>query len=179
MIVGIQRGSPASLLPHKTYVCFSHVIKGRDENTPYLAACLERDIRLIDYQRIIDPDTTKRRVSFGFYAGFAGVVDSLHALGQRFLSQGYSTPLLSMGRAFTYPSLEAARRALVEAGEEHARLGLLAPMCPLMFVFTGTGNVHRGAARGWPSSSCCIGCCTRLNCPTPPGCANTPKTRII
>jgi hypothetical protein len=40
------------LLPNKTYVLFSHTIKAQPENMPFLDACLERNVRLIDYECI-------------------------------------------------------------------------------------------------------------------------------
>lgn len=39
-----------------------------------------------------------------------------------------------------YPSLAAAKAAVVSVGEEIATTGLPSEICPLVFVFTGSGN---------------------------------------
>lgn len=57
-----------------------------------------------------------------------------------YLSFGYSTPFLALGLSYMYPSLAAAKAAVVYVGEEIATLGLPAGIFPLVFVFTGTGN---------------------------------------
>ena len=57
-----------------------------------------------------------------------------------YLSQGYSTPFLSLGSSYMYPSLAAAKAAVISVGEEISSQGLPLGICPLVFVFTGTGN---------------------------------------
>jgi alpha-aminoadipic semialdehyde synthase len=44
-----------------------------------------------------------------------------------------------------YPSLAAAKAAVIAIGEEIATFGLPSGICPIVFVFTGTGNVSQGA----------------------------------
>lgn len=57
-----------------------------------------------------------------------------------YLSLGYSTPFLSLGSSYMYPSLAAAKAAVISVGEEIANHGLPLGICPLVFVFTGSGN---------------------------------------
>jgi len=57
-----------------------------------------------------------------------------------YLSLGYSTPFLSLGASYMYSSLAAAKAAVISVGEEIASQGLPLGICPLVFVFTGTGN---------------------------------------
>lgn len=60
------------------------------------------------------------------------------------LSQGYSTPFLSIGSAYMYTGLSVAKQAVLAAGEELKSSGLPPEICPLVFIFTGTGNgTHR------------------------------------
>lgn len=56
------------------------------------------------------------------------------------LSMGYSTPFVSLGASYMYPSLAAAKAAVISVGEEIATMGLPSGICPLVFVFTGSGN---------------------------------------
>lgn len=67
-------------------------------------------------------------------------VDYLAFLFSGYLNLGYSTPFLSLGSSYMYPSLPAAKAAVISVGEEIATLGLPRGICPLVFVFTGSGN---------------------------------------
>lgn len=60
-----------------------------------------------------------------------------------YLSLGYSTPFLSLGASYMYPSLAAAKAAVISVGEEIASQGLPSGICPLVFVFTGSGNGNK------------------------------------
>lgn len=60
---------------------------------PLLDAILEKNIRLIDYEKIID-ENGQRQVAFGKYAGVAGMVNILHGLGLRLLALGHHTPFM-------------------------------------------------------------------------------------
>lgn len=57
-----------------------------------------------------------------------------------YLSLGYSTPFLSLGVSYMYSSLAAAKAAVISVGEEIETQGLPAGICPLVFVFTGSGK---------------------------------------
>ncbi|KAK6147547.1 hypothetical protein DH2020_018459 [Rehmannia glutinosa] len=99
---------------------------------------------LFDYE-LIAGDHGKRLLAFGKFAGRAGMIDFLCGLGKRFLNLGYSTPFLSLGASYMYFSLAAAKAAVISVGEEIATMGLPSSICPLVFVFTGAGNVSQGA----------------------------------
>lgn len=58
-----------------------------------LDAILEKNIRLIDYEKLTDHDG-QRVVAFGKYAGVAGMVNILHGLGLRLLALGHHTPFM-------------------------------------------------------------------------------------
>ena len=147
VIFGVKQVPIAELLPNRTYCFFSHVIKAQPENMDLLDALLERNIRLVDYECITRDGVrgAPREIAFGKFAGLAGQVTMLRALGERLLAGGYSTPFTAMGSAYMYPSLDAARAAVVECGESIAKHGLPDGVAPLTFVFTGDGNVSRGA----------------------------------
>jgi alpha-aminoadipic semialdehyde synthase len=134
-----------SLLSNKSYIMFSHTIKGQPSNIPLLDYCIHQNIRLFDYECIRHSITHHRLVAFGYYAGLAGVIDSLRGLGQRLLALGYSTPFLNIGSMYMYPTLEHAKTAVREAGQYLIKYGLPLQVTPLTVVVTGTGNVSRGA----------------------------------
>uniref|UniRef100_A0A0G4H8G7 Alanine dehydrogenase/pyridine nucleotide transhydrogenase N-terminal domain-containing protein n=1 Tax=Chromera velia CCMP2878 TaxID=1169474 RepID=A0A0G4H8G7_9ALVE len=147
LIVGVKRVPPRLLLPDRTYLFFSHTIKGQPENMDLLDEVLKRRVNLVDYECITEGGlrSGKRLVAFGEFAGMAGMVDFLWGLGQRLLVQGCSTPFLLIAPSYTYGSVEEAKRAVKRAGDEIALRGLPAELCPLVFAFTGTGRVTKGA----------------------------------
>ncbi len=126
----------------KTYVYFSHVIKGQDYNMPMLRRLLDLGCSLVDYERIVDA-RGRRLIFFSIHAGYAGMIDSLWTLGQRLAAQGIPTPLADVKHTFEYPSFAAAKAHLREVGERLAA-GWPAELRPLTIGMAGYGNVARG-----------------------------------
>lgn len=93
VIIGVKQIPADLLIPNKVYVMFSHTHKAQPDNMPLLDACLEKNITLIDYERIVD-DQGVRLVAFGKYAGVVGMINILHGLGLRFLALGHHTPFM-------------------------------------------------------------------------------------
>ncbi len=89
----------------KTYVFFSHTIKGQDYNMPMLKRMMELECNLVDYERVVD-DQNRRLIFFSRYAGIAGMIETLHAFGQKLKQQGYSTQLERIKQAYEYDSVE-------------------------------------------------------------------------
>ena len=65
----------------KTYVFFSHTIKGQKHNMPMLKKMMNLGCNLIDYERIVD-ERGFRLVFFGRFAGLAGMIDTLWSFGK-------------------------------------------------------------------------------------------------
>ena len=147
IIVGVKQVPVNELLDKKTYLFFSHTIKGQRENMELLDAILRQRIRLIDYECITENGERngKRKIAFGEYAGRAGMVNTFRGLGERLLARGYSTPFLNIGSCYMYGGLEHAKEALERAGREISTNGLPQDIAPMTFVFTGKGNVSNGA----------------------------------
>lgn len=116
VILGVKQVPPESLLPSKTYCFFSHTIKAQEANMPLLDAVLERNIRLIDYERMVD-DSDNRVVAFGKYAGVAGMINILHGIGLRLLALGHHTPFMHVGPAHNYRNAGTAKQAIRDAGK--------------------------------------------------------------
>ena len=144
MIIGVKQVPVDNIMNDKSYVFFSHTIKAQPENMKLLDACVERNVSLYDYECIVGADGV-RLVAFGEYAGMVGMIDILQGLGVRLLADGYSTPFLSAPLAYMQPSLALNRTMVRKLGERIATEGLPAGLGPLVFTFTGGGNVGRGA----------------------------------
>jgi len=143
VILGVKEIPPDLFLPDTAYVFFSHVIKGQPYNMPMLAKMLELGCTLIDYEKICDKDG-RRLIFFGRFAGLAGMIDSLWALGQRLRREGCPTPLAEIEPAHAYDSLDEAKIAVREAGERIASDGLPEGLTPLIIGVAGYGNVASG-----------------------------------
>lgn len=144
VIVGVKQVPIDSLLPNKTYCFFSHTIKAQEANMPLLDAILEKNIRLLDYEKLVDAKG-QRVVAFGKWAGVAGMINILHGLGLRLLALGHHTPFMHIGPAHNYRNSGMARQVIRDSGYEIA-LGMMPKSIgPLTFVFTGSGNVSQGA----------------------------------
>jgi len=129
---------------NKTYVFFSHTIKGQPYNMDLLRRLMEFECNLIDYELIADADD-KRLITFSGYAGLAGVIETLHAFGRKMELNGYSTPFADLLQAYQYTSLEDAKAHIRKIGEMIAENGLPEELVPLTVGFLGYGNVSKGA----------------------------------
>jgi len=128
----------------KTYIFFSHVVKGQSYNMPMLRKMIEKSVNLIDYEKI-ENDQGQRLIFFGRFAGLAGMINSLWSLGKRFKELGIETPFLKIRQSHTYHSLDEARNIVSEIGRKITEVGLPAEISPLTIGFTGYGNVSQGA----------------------------------
>ncbi len=144
MVLGVKEIPPELLEEGKAYTFFSHTVKGQDYNMGMLRTLLNRGCTLVDYERIVD-DRGRRLVFFGYYAGLAGMLDSLWAFGQRALADGIDSPFSAMKRAYQYHDLDAARAAVEEVGRAIRIKGVPYDLQPLVIGYAGYGNVSRGA----------------------------------
>jgi alpha-aminoadipic semialdehyde synthase len=146
VIMAVKEVPVNSLLPGKTYLCFAHVIKGQPENMPLLRAFLEQKITLIDYELITDPQG-RRLVFFGRSAGQVGMFETLRALGLRLQEQGKSCLFQKLKPIYNYRDLAEAKKHLSQLGEalKHEPKLLGITDYPVVFAFTGLGNVGKGA----------------------------------
>jgi len=144
VILGIKEVPLAALEPKKVYVFFSHTIKGQAYNMPMLQRMLDLGCTLIDYEKITDADG-RRLIFFGNYAGLAGMIETLWALGSRLAWEKIENPFTEIKRAIDYPDLAAAKAAVSRVGKNIDSAGLPKEIAPLVAGFAGYGNVSRGA----------------------------------
>ena len=146
-ILGVKQVPADALIPERTYLFFSHTIKAQPENMELLDACLEKRVRLIDYECVRQDgnQSAPRLIAFGEFAGRAGMINGLRGVGMRLLALGHSSPFLSIGPAHSYDSYADVRRALGTVGKRIAHGGVPSAFAPFVIGIAGTGNVSRGA----------------------------------
>ncbi|GAA6227679.1 alpha-aminoadipic semialdehyde synthase, mitochondrial [Lates japonicus] len=144
LIIGVKRPPEEKVIGRKTYAFFSHTIKAQEANMGLLDDLLKKEVRLIDYEKMVDANGY-RIVAFGQWAGVAGMINILHGLGLRFLALGHHTPFMHIGMAHNYRNVSQAIQAVRDCGYEIS-MGLMPKSIgPVTFCFTGTGNVSKGA----------------------------------
>lgn len=144
LIIGVKRPPEEKVIPRKTYAFFSHTIKAQEANMGLLEDLLKKEVRLIDYEKMVDANGF-RIVAFGQWAGLAGMINILHGLGLRFLALGHHTPFMHIGMAHNYRNVSQAIQAVRDCGYEISTGLVPKSIGPVTFCFTGTGNVSKGA----------------------------------
>jgi len=129
---------------NKTYIFFSHTIKGQEYNMPLLKKMIAKKINLIEYEKIAD-EQNRRLIFFGRFAGLAGMINSLWSYGIRMKEKGFDTPFLQLKQSHQYHSLEEAKNEIQKAGIAVKENGLPQGVEPIIIGITGYGNVAKGA----------------------------------
>ncbi|MEL6310188.1 MAG: hypothetical protein AAFQ52_18765, partial [Chloroflexota bacterium] len=158
IIFGIKEIPIADLLPNKTYAFFSHTYKGQPHNMPMLRKLAALGCSLIDYELIVEDvdddlyqvDRYRRKVFFGHMAGYAGVIDTLHGLGQRYATRGIETPFGKVKRAMDYTSdfgnfgdFAQAMAGIRDLAIDIRENGIPESIAPVVIGLTGHGNVGK------------------------------------
>jgi len=144
VIFGVKEMPKEVFQPGKTYVFFSHVIKGQPYNMPMLKRLMELGCNLVDYEKVAD-DKGRRLIFFGRHAGLAGMIDTLWALGRRLQWEGIPNAFTEVRRAYQYHDLAEAQEAIRTVGDRIREDGLPPAVTPLIVGVAGYGNVSRGA----------------------------------
>ena len=127
VLLGVKEVPVAQLLPHQTYLFFSHTIKEQPVNQALLRAVLDKNIHLIDYE-LITNDRGERVVAFGRYAGIVGAYNGL----------------LTYGRKHGLFALKPAH-ACVDMDDMQEEFFKVKKLPPIKIAVTGTGRVAQGA----------------------------------
>ena len=144
VILGVKEIPKELIEPGKTYLIFSHTIKGQSYNMDKLQRFIDQKCTLIDYECITDA-AGRRLVFFGRHAGLAGMLETLYAMGKRLRAFNLDSPFNELRQAFQYKNLEEAKEHVATVGEKIRRQGLPQGILPFVAGFAGYGNVSHGA----------------------------------
>lgn len=126
ILIGVKEVPIAAIIPHRTYLCFSHTHKKQVNNRPLLQAFIEKGVKLVDYELLTDA-SHNRVIAFGHFAGLVGAHNGLLTWGKR-------TGQLSLKRVKDYKDYAALK-------EDYKQITIP----PLKIVLTGGGRVAQGA----------------------------------
>jgi alpha-aminoadipic semialdehyde synthase len=144
LLLGIKEMPADYFRQGGAYMFFSHTIKGQPYNMKMLANLVEKKCTLIDYELVRD-EAGRRLVFFGRFAGLAGMLDTLWALGKRLETLGTRTPFADLRPTHLYADLAEAKGAVSGVAVRIAKEGLPEALSPMVFGFAGYGNVSTGA----------------------------------
>ncbi len=144
VVIGVKEMPIDFFEDRKTYIFFSHTIKGQSYNMPLLKQMMKKKVNLIEYECIVN-EKNQRLIFFGRFAGLAGMINSLWSVGQRWKELGVLTPFLELKQTHNYNSLDEAKSAIAKVAEEVKAGGLPRELEPLVIGITGYGNVSKGA----------------------------------
>lgn len=126
VLLGVKEVPIDDLIPNKTYFFFSHTIKEQPYNKKLLQACLEKNIRLIDHETLVD-ENGRRLIGFGRYAGIVGAYNTFRAFGIKY-------DLFNLAKAESLGSKSELIQRLSRP-----------TLPPIKIVLTGKGKVGMGA----------------------------------
>lgn len=126
ILMGVKEVPISRLIADKTYLFFSHTIKKQVYNRDLLRSILQKNIRLIDYERLTDAQGN-RVVAFGRFAGIVGAYNGLYTYGKKL-------GLYDIRRAKDCFDMEDLKR-------EFGKIKLP----PVKIALTGGGRVANGA----------------------------------
>ena len=143
LILGIKEIKPQDLLTNKTYMFFSHTIKGQAYNMPMLQKLIDLNCTLIDYERIVN-ERGMRLIYFSFHAGVAGIIDTMWTFAEYLKWVNIDSPFAQLKQTVSYAGIDEAEHAFQMIGEKIKKDGLPEYLAPLVIGITGYGNVARG-----------------------------------
>jgi len=145
LIFGLKEVKIPHLLPNKTYLFFSHTHKGQVKNRPALKTMMERNISLIDYELIVNAEEQRILTSFTYFAGYAGMTDSLWTLGKRWADRGIENPFSAMPQSIELGDLDKVKDVYRAIGKEIEEKGTPSSQPPLITAILGKGKTSKGS----------------------------------
>jgi alpha-aminoadipic semialdehyde synthase len=122
VIFGLKEIDPKLLEEGKTYLFFSHTHKGQRKNRRMLRTLVKQKATAIDYELITDAQKRRVVTAFTYFAGYAGMIDSLWALGQRLSVEGIMNPFYRIPQAIEKEDLGMIKSIIRAVGgyiQEH------------------------------------------------------------
>lgn len=145
VIFGLKEVEIPHILPQKAYLIFSHTHKGQIKNQDFLRALADGKTTLIDYELIANAEEQRVLTAFTYFAGYAGMIDTMWALGQRLEQEGISHPFSAIPQSIEKEDLTQIKAIIKEVGTAISEKGLPSGMPPLITCFLGNGKTSQGA----------------------------------
>ncbi len=146
VVFGLKEIHVTRILPGKAYLIFSHTHKGQIKNREMLTKFFNLKTTLIDYELIADNNNSRLITAFTYNAGYAGMVDTLWALGKRWKMEGIKNPFEKIPQAIE-EYLRDIKEILSKVRKEIEINGTPSDKPPVITAFLGNGKTSIGAQR--------------------------------
>lgn len=83
LLLGVKEVPIENLISNKTYCFFSHTIKEQPYNQKLLKAVVDKNIRLVDYECLVN-EKGERIIAFGHWAGIVGAHNALWTWAKKY-----------------------------------------------------------------------------------------------
>ncbi|MEL6250493.1 MAG: hypothetical protein AAFR87_00675 [Bacteroidota bacterium] len=140
-IFGLKEIEIDQLLEEKTYFIFSHTHKGQIKNRPMLQALVDKKCSLVDYELITHLNGPRVLTAFTYFAGYAGMADSLWTLDKR---SDYLPPN-QLKQSVDYEDMGELYETLDDLASQIEKEGTNDSRPPLIIAFLGNGKTSTGA----------------------------------
>ncbi|HMN23328.1 MAG TPA: hypothetical protein PKE38_02450 [Ignavibacteriaceae bacterium] len=145
VIFGLKEIHISRLLPNKVYYTFSHTHKGQIKNRAMLKKLVQFNSTLIDYELITDEKDNRKITAFTYNAGYAGMVDTLWALGKRLNHFGIKNKFELIPQAIEGQDLQSVKNIISKVAKNIERDGTTDKIPPIIVCFLGKGKTAHGA----------------------------------
>ncbi len=125
ILFGVKEVPIDRLLSRKTYFFFSHTIKKQPYNKKLLQNVLQKDIRLVDYECLVNEQNI-RIIAFGRWAGIVGAYNAFWTYGKKY-------NLFELKRAYQCHDIKELFQQLKTI-----------TLPPIKIIITGNGRVSKG-----------------------------------
>lgn len=141
LIFGLKEVEIPHILEEKAYFMFSHTHKGQIKNRKLLQALVDKRCTLIDYELITFKNRQRVLTAFTYFAGYAGMADSLWTLMKR----GETFPIQNLKQSVEYKDMKELTDTLDILSSQIAEQGTNLSKPPLICAFLGNGKTSTGA----------------------------------
>lgn len=145
LIFGLKEISKEFIQDNKNYLLFSHTHKGQIKNREMLKRFVDGKCTVIDYELIRDEQNRRIVTAFTYFAGYAGMIDSLWTYGARLKQRGIQHPFSLITQSIESGDLEKSKEIVRMAGSHIANVGTPDSLPPMICTILGTGKTSKGA----------------------------------
>lgn len=145
IIFGLKEIDPTLIQPKKAYMFFSHTHKGQLKNRRMLQTLIDKGCTLIDFELVVNEKKQRTITAFTYFAGYAGMIDSLWTLGKRLDIAGIKNPFTRVPQSIEKEDLGEIKSLLADLAQDIKTNGTPAEIPPVICCFLGNGKTSTGA----------------------------------
>ncbi|HHG84298.1 MAG TPA: hypothetical protein ENJ82_06070 [Bacteroidetes bacterium] len=145
VVIGLKEVKTEYIAPNTTYLCFSHTHKAQIKNREMLRTFKDRKTTLIDYELMVNADKARVITAFTYFAGYAGMIDTLWTAGQRYALAGQLHPFAAIPQSIETEDLNIIKKLIQDIGTHISENGTPDDLPPFINVILGQGKTSTGA----------------------------------